>query len=44
MENGLVHIWEHGRYFRLATKEMADEIRFKMKETAASTFLYPEVI
>jgi len=33
VEKGLVDIWEHGRYFRFATREMADEIRFKLKET-----------
>ena len=39
---GLVHIWENGRYFRLPTKEMADEIRFKLRETQDSTYLYPK--
>ena len=41
---GLAHIWEHGRYFRLPTWEKADEIRFKLKETEESTFLYPEKV
>ena len=44
IEKGLVDIWEHGRYFRLATKEMAEEIRFKLKETEESTFLHPAIV
>jgi len=41
---GFVSLWEHGRYFRLPTREIADEIRFKLKETEESTFLYPELV
>ena len=44
MERGFVDIWEKGRYFRLPTREMADDIRFKLKETEASTFLHPTVV
>ena len=41
---GLTFIWDNGRYFRLPTKEMAEEIRFKLKETQESTFLHPTVV
>ena len=41
---GLVDIWEHGRYFRLATKEMSEQIRFKLKETEESTYLHPKKV
>ena len=41
---GLVDIWEHDRYFRLPTKEMAEEIRFKLHESEESTFLHPKII
>ena len=40
---GLVSLWEHARYFRLPTREIADEIRFKLKETEETTILYPDV-
>ena len=43
-DRGLVHIWEHDRYFRLPTKEMAEEIRFKLHETEESIFLHPKII
>ena len=41
LERGLVDIWENGRYFRLPTTEVAEDIRFKLKETEESTFLHP---
>jgi len=41
LEKGLVDIWENSRYFRLPTKEMAEQIRFKLNETQESTFLHP---
>lgn len=41
LEKGLVYLWDHGRYFRLPTKELAEEIRFKLHETEESTFLHP---
>jgi len=44
LTKGLVHIWENSRYFRLPTKEMAEEIRFKLHETEESTFLYPMIV
>ena len=40
----LAFLWEKERYFRLPTYEMADAIRFKLKETEESTFLHPTVV
>ena len=44
LEKGLVDIWENSRYFRLPTKEMAEQIRFKLNETQESTFLHPQLV
>ena len=44
LQKGLVDIWEHDRYFRLPTKEIAEEIRFKLHESEESTFLHPKII
>lgn len=40
MYESMFDMYENGRLFRLATTEVQDQIRFKLKETAPDIFLY----
>ena len=40
----MTDLWEKDRLFRVPTFELADQIRFKLKETYRTIFLHPNEI
>ena len=38
----MTDLWERDRHFRVPTYEVADQIRFKLKETYKKIFLFPD--